>query len=147
MSYSHQDIDLQNRLLRHLAPLKNLNRIETWTDEAIRAGEQWEDAILGNLRKADIILLLISADFNASRYIWEKELKESLERHNKGEARVIPIALRPCLWTGMPYKEDKLQAIPEFEKRLKAITSWDNQDAAFEEVAKQIEKVINDFKA
>jgi C-terminal of Roc, COR, domain/TIR domain len=147
VSYAHQDIELQNRLKRHLAPLINMNRIEMWTDEAIRAGEHWEEAILGNLRKADIILLLISSDFNASRYIWEKELKESIERHDLGDAKVIPIALRPCSWSGMPYKEGKFQAIPEFNKKLKSITEWDNQDAAFTEIAEQIEKVIKEFKA
>jgi internalin A len=67
------------------------------------------------LERADIILLLVSADFIASDYCYEKELTSALERHEKGAARVIPIIVRdvhwriahlpnskPCLKTGGP---------------------------------------------
>jgi hypothetical protein len=55
----------------------------------------------------------------------------ALERHNAGAARVIPIVLRPVdnLWK-VPF--GKLQALPTDGK---AVTLWDNQDAAFADVA------------
>ena len=36
--------------------------------------------IRGNLETADIILLLISSDFFASRYCWDVEFKTALEK-------------------------------------------------------------------
>jgi hypothetical protein len=44
---------------------------------------------------ADILLLLISADFIASDYCYSVEMREALKRHKNGEARVIPILLQP----------------------------------------------------
>jgi len=51
--------------------LKLLERqhvIDTWHDRKISSGAEWDKAIDENLEAADIILLLISADFLASDY-------------------------------------------------------------------------------
>ena len=45
-----------------------------------------------------MILLLVSADFLASDFCHEVELARALERHDRNEAHVIPIILRPCDW-------------------------------------------------
>lgn len=50
------------------------------------------------LAAADIIFLLVSSDFLSTDYIWDVEIKEAMERHYRGEARVIPVILRPCNW-------------------------------------------------
>ena len=55
---------------------------------AIKAGEVWDEQIRRELEAADIILLLISVDFNNSQYIWNKELKTAMERHERGESPV-----------------------------------------------------------
>ncbi len=60
-----------------------------------------------------------------------------MERHEKGEARVIPIILRPCLWHDAPF--GKLNALP---KDGKPVTSWPNRDEAFLDVAKGIRRVV-----
>ena len=44
--------------------------------------------------EAEIILLLISADFNNSEYIWKEELAAATERHERGTARVVPVIVR-----------------------------------------------------
>jgi hypothetical protein len=54
-------------------------------------GAEFGNAIDENLDSSDIILLLISPDFMASEYCYEKEMKRALARHAKGEARVIPV--------------------------------------------------------
>ena len=55
---------------------------------------------MSELRRANIILLLISVDFNASDFIWDKELAVAIERHQEGTSRVVPIILRKCNWGG-----------------------------------------------
>jgi TIR domain len=62
----------------------------------IGAGEEWKGQIDRQLAEADIILLLVSADFIASDYCWGEEMTKALARHQLGEARVIPVILRPC---------------------------------------------------
>lgn len=133
ISYSHVDTKLKTDLLKHLAPLKRLGLIDDWHDQEIKAGDEWEKAILTKLAKADLVLLLVSADFIASEYCYTKELGKALERHATKKATVIPVILRPCLWNELPF--GKLHAVPA---GAKPITSWENQDEALMTVAQGV---------
>lgn len=109
-SYSHKDEDLRNELEIHLAVLKRQGVISTWHDRRITAGDEFADKISCHLESADIILLLVSPYFIASDYCYEVEMKRALERHDAGEARVIPVILHPCYWHGAPF--GRLLAVP-----------------------------------
>jgi len=117
--------------------LKRQGFISGWHDRRITAGDEWKAEIDEHLETAKVILLLISANFIASDYCYDVEMKRSLERHEEGTARVIPIILSPCDWNGAPF--GKLQALP---KDAKPITIWSNQDEAFADVAKGIRKAV-----
>ncbi|MBC7970400.1 MAG: toll/interleukin-1 receptor domain-containing protein [Verrucomicrobia bacterium] len=67
-SYSRKDLDMRNTLEDHLSTLREADRISTWHDLELEAGTEWEPAILKKLDAADIILLLISRNFIASKY-------------------------------------------------------------------------------
>jgi internalin A len=136
-SYSHKDENLRNELETHLKLLQRQGLIETWHDRKIEAGDEWKRKIDENLERADIILLLISADFIASDYCYEIELKRALERHENGEARVIPVIVRDCNWRIAPFA--KLQALP---KNGKAVKKWPDKDSAWRNVAEGIEKIV-----
>ena len=140
-SYSHKDEALRDELETHLALLKRQGHIEGWHDRKIGAGTEWAAAIDDNLAKADVVLLLISADFVASNYCYDKEMTRALERHDAGEALVIPVALRPCDWSGAPFA--KLQALP---KDAKAVTEWKNRDDAWTDVAAGIRRAVEDLR-
>src|SRR5919205_442800 len=122
-SYSHRDGDLRDELETHLSMLKRQRAISQWHDRGIVAGEEWGGEIDEHLKTADIILLLVSANFLASDYCYDIELGLAMERHEAGEARVVPIILRPCDWSGAPF--GKLQALP---KNAKPVTTWSNKD-------------------
>ena len=140
ISYSHRDETLREQLDKHLAPLKGRKVIEAWHDRQIQAGMNWADKIDDNLNQADIILLLVSPDFVASNYCFNIELKQAMKRHENGEAIVVPVILEPCDWSWLPFS--KLQAFP---KDAKAITTWENKNEAFLDVAKGIRKVAQDL--
>src|SRR2546421_3997894 len=89
--YAHEDEPLLNKLKAHLRPLKRQGLIDVWHDRNISAGSDWEQEIKEQLNSAQIILLLVSPDFMACNYINNVELKRAIERHQRGEARVIPI--------------------------------------------------------
>jgi len=130
ISYSHRDEKLRDELETHLKLLARLGVISTWTDRKIIPGGEWSQEIDRRMSAADIILLLVSADFIASDYCWGKELSMALLRHQNGEATVIPIMLRPCDWHGAPF--GKLQGLP---KGMKPVTAWDDRDSAWTDVA------------
>jgi TIR domain-containing protein len=140
LSYAHEDEEMKNQLDKFLVNLKRSGSIEVWQDRELLAGAEWDESIKNELAAADIILLLISVDFNASNYIWNKELAIAMQRHENGEARVIPIILRNCEWTDMPYA--KLQALPA---NGKPVSEYTDKDKAYTEIAKEIRRVVEYF--
>lgn len=136
-SYSHDDETYRNQLEKHLASLRHEGLIEQWHDRRLLAGADVNGEIDEQLNQADVILLLVSASFLASHYCYTIEMGRALERHAKGEARVIPIIVRSCDWLSTPLKG--LLAVPTDGK---PITSWTNYDEAYTDVAKQIRAVV-----
>ncbi|MET0646070.1 MAG: toll/interleukin-1 receptor domain-containing protein [Pyrinomonadaceae bacterium] len=137
ISYAHEDEELREKLMTHLSVLKRQNIISEWHDREIHAGQEWSQEIERHLNEAQITLLLISPDFLASDYAYDIEMKRALERHEKDEAVVIPVILRPVDWQGTPFS--KLQALP---RSAKPVTTWRDRDEALEDVARGIRKVV-----
>jgi hypothetical protein len=109
-SYSHKDEGLRDELETHLSILRRRGVISNWHDRRISGGLEWADQISEHLNKADLILLLVSADFLASDYCYDKEVLRAMARHQLREARVIPVILRDCDWDFTSFS--KLQALP-----------------------------------
>jgi len=138
VSYAHADEALKSELDKVLKVIKRSGKVDVWQDRQLGAGDDWDQTILAELARANIILLLISVDFNASDFIWDKELALAMQRHEAGMARVVPIILRPCQWTGLPYA--KLQALP---RNARPVTDYGNRDDAFTEIALELEKLVD----
>ncbi len=137
LSYAHEDEDLKKRLDVHLTSLKRSGKIKTWSDRMIVPGTEWNNTIKNELITADIILLLISADFLASEYIWKVEIVKAMERHSNHEAIVIPIFLRPCDWNDMPFSP--IQGLP---KDGIPVTEFSDREMAFLQIAQGIRRVV-----
>ncbi|HEY9661813.1 MAG TPA: TIR domain-containing protein, partial [Allocoleopsis sp.] len=140
-SYAHEDEKLRDELAKHIKMLERQGVITAWYDRDISGGTEWKQSIVQQLDRANIILLLISANFLASDFCWSVELKRAMERHEAGEARVIPIILREVDWKGAPF--GKLQALP---RNAEPVTNWTNPDQAFTDVARGIRKVVEELK-
>jgi len=132
-SYSHKDEAYRNELETHLALLERQGVISSWHDRRITAGRDIHQAISSELESSQIILLLVSANFLASDYCYEKEMMRALEKHKDGTAVVIPVILHPCDWHSAPF--GNLRATPTDGK---AISMYANQHEAFAIVAKDV---------
>jgi hypothetical protein len=139
-SYSHKDEALRKKLETHLSLLQDQGVISGWHDRRIVAGTEWDGAINKNLEEAGVILLLVSADFLASRYCRDVEIKKAMERHAAGTARVIPVILRSVDWHTAPF--GKLQALP---RDGKPVASWKDRDEAFTDVTRGIRDAVKDL--
>jgi len=137
ISYSHKDEDLRNQLETHLTTLKREGVIDVWHDRRIAPGDEFERAINRALEEAQVILLLVSADFLASEYCYSKEMLRAVERHDAGEAKVLPVILRPCDWHRAPF--GKLLATPTDGKPVK---KWPDIDEAFLHVVQDVRRAI-----
>jgi hypothetical protein len=87
-------------------------------------------------------LLFVSPHFIESRYCYEIEGKTALRRHNKGEARVVPVILRPCSWHEAPFS--KLQVLPS---DAKPVSRWEDRDEAGLDVATGVMSIVDDIIA
>ena len=141
-SYSHKDESLRQKLETHLSLLQRKGLIKPWTDRRITAGSEWSNQIDDHVRSADIILLLISPDFLASNYCFDIEMKIALERHEKKEAVVVPIILRPVDSHTSPF--GKLQCVP---RDGKPVTKFTNRDEAFAAIARELRALVTNKQA
>jgi hypothetical protein len=140
-SYAHEDESFRLELEKHLSLMRRNGEIAGWHDRNISAGTDWKDSINEHLESAHIILLLVSADFLASDYCYEIEMKRALERQNEGQARVIPVILRNCDWSSAPFS--RLQALP---KGAKPIRNWNDPDEAYQHVVAGIREAVSQIK-
>ena len=121
----------------HFATLKRSGLIDVWHDRRIDAGTVWDDQIKSELEAADIILLLISADFLNSDYIWKVEIERAMKRHEAREAKVIPVFIRPCDTNGMPF-----QAIQGLPRNAKPVSAFADKDEAYLQIAMGIRSLL-----
>src|SRR5947209_11952633 len=142
-SYAHADERLRKQLETHLGLLRQQGIIAEWHDRQIVPGTDWAQEIDTHLATARVILLLISPDFLASNYCYGVELRKALERDAAGEARVIPILLRPVAdWEKAPFA--RLAVLPT---NRKPITTWRHRDEAWADVARGIRRAIEHLPA
>ena len=142
LSYAHEDEELRIELGKHLRALERQGLIRTWHDRKITPGADWKNIIDTRLENASLVILLISSDFLDSQYCYEVEMKRALERHDLRESLVIPVILRPVVWSNSPFA--KLQALP---KDGKPVVEWPHQDAAFVNITEGIRVALDDLLA
>jgi hypothetical protein len=140
-SYSHKDETMRVELETHLALLKREGKIEAWHDRRIGAGKELSTEIDSNLEASDIILLLVSHYFLASYCCYEVELQRALEKHNNGEARLIPVILEPCDWQHSIFRH--LLAVP---KDGKPVSKYPNRHDALLEVVHAIRDAVEEME-
>ena len=126
-----------NELRKHLSSLRLSGARVELHDRRISASKEWDGQVDEHINTANVILLLISADFIASDYAYSTEVVRALERHKAGEARVIPIILRPVDWRSAPFG-----SLPALPTDARAVTTWENRDEAFVDITKGIRAVV-----
>jgi hypothetical protein len=141
-SYAHNDEPLVDEVRRQLIGYDRRNIIRKWHDRLISPGAEWRGQIDARLRHCDIILLFISPHFIESEYCYDVEMTEAMRRHHVGEARVIPVILRPCLWHDEPF--GRLQSLPT---RGRALVLWENRDEGALDVAKGVMEVVRQINS
>jgi hypothetical protein len=134
ISYSHKDRKHLEKLRGQLRALEQSGSILCWWDGKIELGKNWQPQLIEALRRADIVLLLLTANFLESEYCVETELQLAREREKQGQIDLLPIWVDPVHfgdhWLG------QLQAIKVNDK---FVVQSRPASAAWESVAKQID--------
>jgi hypothetical protein len=143
--YASEDRSLARELEDHLAALQRLGHIDVWHEGLIEPGAEKDLVVAEYLRKAHIVLLLVSANFLSpdcyGRY--EPELRLAYERQRRGEVRVVPVILRHCLW-----QMDLLAELSPLPRGGHPVRSrhWESEDLAFQQIAQELRTLAEDLK-
>ena len=122
---------------KHLAMLKRDGLIQEWHDRKILPGQDFRNEIHNHLDNSDIILLLLSADFLASRECM-LEVDRSVALMRSRHTTVVPIILRPCAWKDLG-SISSLLALPT---DAVAVTNWNDADSAFLNIYQNIKPLL-----
>jgi hypothetical protein len=141
ISYSHADEKALERLHKHLAMLRRDNVISAWYDHAILPGAHLGNTIMAELAKSEVFLALLSPDYLASNYCYEKEFEHALGLAKTQKVRIVPIILEPCDWLSSPFKD--FMALP---KDGKPIAEWTNVNNAYLDVVNGIRRLVLNSK-
>jgi internalin A len=137
-SYSDKDKILFSKLESQLQLLKRRNQIaELYTSKFVESEYAFE--VDPHLNTADILLLFISPDYANLEYQYN-EATYAWNRYLAGEARVVPVILRPFDWKWLPF--GNLYALPKFGK---PVNQWSNPDDAISDIIKGIQIVIKEI--
>ncbi|GMG95096.1 toll/interleukin-1 receptor domain-containing protein [Cupriavidus metallidurans] len=137
VSYSHADESYRAELEKHLSLLRKQGLIDLWHDHRIPAGGEIDRHVSAELEGADLILMLVSADFMASDYCYGIEMTRALARHAAGTAIVVPLIVRPCDWHSAPF--GRLKALPQDGK---PISKWPSHDDAFVDIVQSLRQLV-----
>lgn len=145
ISYCHRDGAYLDRLLVHLKPLQWDGRIDPWSDQRLRPGDQWKEEIRVALRAAQSAVLLVSADFLASDFVNTEELPKLLQQAAVDGTRILPIIVGHCRFS-RDLRLAKFQAFNDPKTPLSSMQEWE-RERIFDEVGQLLEAEIESQSA
>jgi len=94
---------------------------------------------LSLMEKADIILMLISADLLASDYPASREAQYAMELHKKGATRLIPILI-----TKLTLEDTVFENLPKLPSGDRPVTGkeWNTEQEAYKNIVNGIEWIL-----
>lgn len=133
VAYVRADEQSLVTLCKRLEPLEQSSDLNIWWDSLIRPGSEWDDAIRDKLRKADIVVFLVSGATPGSKYVCEKEVPEAIQASQQTGARVLPILLdesgRTAVLGPDPHptlsRLSQFQTLPPDRALVQSNSDWD----------------------
>lgn len=140
VSYSHADAGARDKLQTHLAALMRDN-VSVWFDVGMDAGDALDSGIARALRRAHILVALLSPDYLASRYCWNIEYRRAMNRRARGTMRVVAAVVRPCDW-----KATRAAGFKLLPRDGRPVIRWRSADDAFLNIAEGIRSVVKTLR-
>ena len=142
VSYAHKDPRRCDELREHLSCLEREGILDVWWDGRIDPKIPWAKDIIQNLRKAKIVVMLVSARFLSSWYCNEIEVREAMKRHRAKKTTIVPVNIGTCHYKPSPFSKFD----PEPKKHGCVKGNRDRRDAAWTEVAEKLDAIARPKK-
>lgn len=121
-------------------PLVHEDELIVWTDKHIRVGSDWRREILHNLNSATAVVLVVSANCLASKFITKVELPAALVAAQERNIAIFQLIVGPSMVAANPHLA-KLQAVNDPARPLSSLPKAKQEEALLhlaEEVAKAL---------
>ena len=141
IAYSNDDARLLPKIEQLLVTLQAQGHNIGWQADEIHFGRQWENMREDYLRHVDLLLLLITPSFIATRYCYCNHLKWAIDQHDQ-KTYTVPILLRSCMWEGTPFA-----TLPTITPDRKAVDEWSRPTHAFKRIGLDIQRAIVHLQA
>ena len=141
VSYARDDLRYLERLRTHVADLRRHN-VEFFDDRDIGVGREWKRILLERLNVADIVILMVTANFVASDFCMQEEFPQAMQRQQAGKCVLMPLYVAP-FDVGSSDQLRKIQWIPSdkpIDGRGRATTQ------AWVDVATELRKLVEDWR-
>ncbi|TMQ08582.1 MAG: toll/interleukin-1 receptor domain-containing protein [Deltaproteobacteria bacterium] len=140
VSYSRRDAQYKDKVLKQLGVLETQGLVATWSDDRIRVGNPWYEELTNELKAANIVVLLITANFLTSDFILKEEIPRAFENQREAGARIVPVLCRPCAWETVDWL-NRLQIWPSNAQAL-----WtqerDDPEQLLSDLAREIARIV-----
>lgn len=120
----------------HLSPLQQAGLLTCWSKRHLTAGLFEEHTLKEQLDQADLILLLLSADFFASPECLAA-MEHALQRARKKATCTIPLLLRPCAW-----QESPLNGLVCWPSNGTPLTRWVDQEEGWDACVRELRRLL-----
>ena len=122
-----------------MAALEREGSVTSFYDRLITAGSLLDDTILAELDSAQLFLCVVSPDFIASGYCYDKELQHAFALQEAGNLQIVSVIVEPCEWLETPLS--RFMVTP---RDGMAVALWDNENMAFLNVISELRRITSD---
>jgi internalin A len=139
ISYAEEDEAFCKAFEKHIWPLQQRDKLIVWSKGKLIAGMETDEVQRQEMQKANIVVLLLSADYFYNRDIWNIELKEAMKRAELGECTLAVIVVRDCDW-----KSTTLASIHHLHKGK--VIGEPGNDKAWNDVVTELKRILKPKK-
>lgn len=141
--HSGADDGLKDLIFSHLKPLEQAGLARFWHEEMVQFGEDKPTKIAEEIAAAELILMLITADYLSDDATLNSQFHPSMARISDGKTRVVPVILKPSPWNLVPDLTKLSTILPNPGNQPgKPVALWTNQDEAFQNVVSELRKLL-----
>ena len=142
ISYAQEDDKHRAELEKRLKIIDREIPLTPWSDHQLQPGGLVHQDILRQLEQADIVLLVVTPDFIAKDYCFDREVQTALQRYEQQQNIVIPIIVRETPdWTN--YAIGQLTALPTRGKPLRKYHG--GKDAFWADVQAGLRRLVTEL--
>lgn len=144
ISYAHvaeRETGWVGRIRTHLEGLIPSSDVEIWDDSKIEPGQKWQKQIEEAINRTRIAVLVLTADFLASKFIREAELPPLLEAADAEGAIILCVYGSEVHLSGVAERLLQYQFVNEPQKPLQ-ILSRPEQESIYKKLTQAVEKAF-----